>query len=258
MACAVRSGLLRSKGSAPQPRQKVGMPPSRFCSPSSQSRPACDRAVRVGPQETRAPGARRRCRPRRARRPGGPSRPSRRGQRWCRDGRRGAGCAAATRAGRAARRPKRPPRPGPPTESVVTQPARSESMGQLPSSRCARARKSSPAPATGCWRTARRDQAQHDEAGERHGLQVPAALRLQGAQDAQARLPRQRAGQPGQRVARGPVVMADLPDRDQRGQRIAHHRQAQRAQETRGDERQLEGKLGHLTPGLRPQPARRR
>ncbi len=39
--CAVRSGLLRSNGSAPQPRQNVGIPPSRFCSPRSHCTPAC-------------------------------------------------------------------------------------------------------------------------------------------------------------------------------------------------------------------------
>ena len=39
-ACAVRSAPLRSKGSAPHPRQNVGMPPSRFCRSSSHLMPA--------------------------------------------------------------------------------------------------------------------------------------------------------------------------------------------------------------------------
>ena len=39
-ACAVISGVLLSKGSFVQPRQNVGMPPSRFCNPSSQVMPA--------------------------------------------------------------------------------------------------------------------------------------------------------------------------------------------------------------------------
>ena len=38
--CAVRSGLDRSNGRLVQPRQKVGIPPSRFCRSSSQTQPA--------------------------------------------------------------------------------------------------------------------------------------------------------------------------------------------------------------------------
>ena len=39
MAWAVMSGELRSKGNLPQPLQKVGMPPSLFCSHISHSKP---------------------------------------------------------------------------------------------------------------------------------------------------------------------------------------------------------------------------
>ena len=40
IACAVRSGLLRSNGRLPQPGQKVGMPPSLFWMLRSHSRPS--------------------------------------------------------------------------------------------------------------------------------------------------------------------------------------------------------------------------
>ncbi len=44
--CAVRSGELRSKGSAPQPRQKVGIPPSRFAGRAARRTPICPGGAR--------------------------------------------------------------------------------------------------------------------------------------------------------------------------------------------------------------------
>ena len=40
IACAVMSGLERSKGSVPQPLQNVGIPPSRFCKSNNHTAPA--------------------------------------------------------------------------------------------------------------------------------------------------------------------------------------------------------------------------
>ena len=72
-ACAVMSGVLRSNGSVPQPRQNVGMPPSRFWRPSNQRAPAAAAAPSADPDRRAAatPGARPACRPRRARRRAG-------------------------------------------------------------------------------------------------------------------------------------------------------------------------------------------
>ena len=84
-AWAVRSQPLRSKGSLPQPRQKVGQPPSAFCSPGAKATPG--RGGRFDPpavvlaagvqQAPSGPAGRRRCRRRRARRRRRRSSPSR-------------------------------------------------------------------------------------------------------------------------------------------------------------------------------------
>ena len=48
MAWAVRSTPLRSNGSLPQPRQKVGQPPSEFCRPEQPSHARFGRRVEPG------------------------------------------------------------------------------------------------------------------------------------------------------------------------------------------------------------------
>ena len=72
----------------PQPRQNVGMPPSRFCRSSSQHVAAAAASARsriVGRPNAAGPAARRACRRRRARRPVNRSTPSRPARRRYRD-----------------------------------------------------------------------------------------------------------------------------------------------------------------------------
>ena len=100
-------------------------------------------------------------------------------------------------------------------------------------------------------------QAHHDEAGERDGLQKPAAGRLNIRQDRQRPPSRQIPCHAKHRVARWPMIMARLADCDQRRQRIADHRQPQRREPLVRARGQLKRQREHPTPSppALPKPA---
>ena len=192
-ACAVISGVLRSNGSVPQPRQNVGMPPSRFWTPSSQRAPAAAAAtvarIRLAelPQRQqragRVVGVRHAAAQRRPR-PG-----ARRGVGERMLARRSADASSHCRIERRiSRRAASPASASAPIDSVVTQVARFVSIGQLPSGRIDSSRNRTPRVDDRTVGPTRARQAHHDEAGQRRRLEVAAALRLHLAQHAM-RLP---------------------------------------------------------------------
>ena len=80
-------------------------------------------------------------------------------------------------------------------------------------------------------RVAAAREAHGDEAREGRGFEKAAAGRLDALEHAQGLGARAVAQQARERVARGQVVMPHLPDCDERGQRVAHDRQAQGGEE---------------------------
>ncbi len=152
MAWAVISALLRSNGRVPQPRQNVGMPPSRFCAANNQPMPwnTCGSEAVSTPRFFKASNA-----PAVSSASGTPPGKSVQahppGAAWVYGCRARyccwsshcrifslAGADRALRAGNAL------------TASVVSQVARLVSIGQLPSARCEASKKSTPFSTTGC------------------------------------------------------------------------------------------------------------
>ena len=104
------------------------------------------------------------------------------------------------------------------------------------------------------------DETHHHETGERDCFKVPAACRLAGPQDLQGARTESRANLSQQRIPRRRMMMAYLPERHERRQRVAHDRQTHPVKplvRTRG---QFEGKLRNASPGLaaRPEASRQR
>ena len=80
-------------------------------------------------------------------------------------------------------------------------------------------------------RKSHRGETHGDEAGERRGFEEAAVRRLDALQHAQGAPPGERPRQPQQRISSRRVMVDRLADGDQRGQRIAHHRQTQGSEE---------------------------
>ena len=100
----------------------------------------------------------------------------------------------------------------------------------------------------GMFREAHRRKAHGHETRQRHGFEEAAVFRLDGRQHAQRPRPRALAEEVGERVPRRAVVMDRLPDRDERRQRVADHRQPQRAENLVRQRRQLEGQRHDVLP----------
>ena len=111
-----------------------------------------------------------------------------------------------------------------------------------------RAQKLRALPRHGMFREAHRRKAHGHETRQRHGFEEAAVFRLDGRQHAQRPRPRALAEEVGERVPRRAVVMDRLPDRDERRQRVADHRQPQRAENLVRQRRQLEGQRHDVLP----------
>ena len=94
-------------------------------------------------------------------------------------------------------------------------------------------------------------EAHDDEAGQRRGFEIAAAVGLHRAQQVVSRAAHTVPQRACDRVARRREVMPHLPDRDERRQRVAHDRQPQVLKPGVGKRRQLERQLRNRSPAAR-------